>query len=532
VNGKAAELKVKGNRKTRNVLTPALSQSERGTTSITPALSQRKRESLGAPGTSTGLVATLLRILSNEAVQIGLLLLLALTVRMAFHFRSPAFVSKDSQSYFLPGWEIARGEPFEMGQRRTPVYPVFIAGVILAFGEELRALALAQHLIGVGTVGVAYLLGRLTVGRAAGLIAGLLVAVNGALLIYERYIMSETLFALLVAGSTLAAVAAVQRPTGRRWLLAGLALGLTILTRPVAQVLIPPLVVMVLLACGRDWRRAAVGIVALLGGLAAIQGPWVVRNAVTHGNASASTFGRTLIARTAYYDRGFVFDVPGQPHPDPLIQRAREIVQQGAKQQQSDGTIAARLRQELDLDPVEVNDVMREVAMAAILRDPVHFAEGTFDFTATIFKGRDERVREHWDEYKDVNPWDPRIQSLVGGPSQAELLERPNARVIADVYQPTRFAPLLAGLCLLGIALAVLVPRQRTVLLPAGAACLLLLASAALNGPVERYRYPIDPLISVVVAAGLTGWVGLVGVARRARQGVSRVSDQPATTTG
>ena len=82
--------------------------------------------------------------------------------------------------------------------------------------------------------------------------------------------------------------------------------------------------------------------------MAVIQGPWVLRNALEKGNPSASTFGRTLINRTAYYDRGFVFDVPGRPDPDPRTQRAREIVQDSARQHQPDGVIAARIRQELD----------------------------------------------------------------------------------------------------------------------------------------------------------------------------------------
>jgi hypothetical protein len=90
-----------------------------------------------------------LRLLASEAFQIGVLLVLALLVRLALHFRSPAFVGKDSQSYFLPGWEIARGLPWELGQRRVPAYPLFIAASVLALGEELRSLALAQHLLGV-----------------------------------------------------------------------------------------------------------------------------------------------------------------------------------------------------------------------------------------------------------------------------------------------------------------------------------------------------------------------------------------------
>lgn len=476
---------------------------------------------------------SLLRLLRDERFQLAALLLLALLVRLAFHFRSPALVSKDSQSYYLPGWGMARGEPFEMGQRRTPGYPLFVAGVVLTLGEELRSLALAQHLVGLATVAATYGLGRLTFGRPAGLLAGLLVALSGPLLIYERYVMSEALFGLTLALTLLAAVFALRRGRWQLWLAAGLALGAAILTRPVAQALIPLLGLAALAGQGRRWRPGLLAAGALLVGVAALQGPWVLRNALITGNASASTFGRTLIARTAYYDRGFVFDVPGRPDPDPRTQRAREIVQDGAKRQQSDGVIAGRLREELSLGPVEVNRVMRDVAVSAILRDPEHFVRTTLAFTAQIWVGVEERVREHWDEYKDANPWDPRIRGLVGGPTPAELAERPNASRLAQIYQPTRFAPLLAILFGLGLVMAGALPRHRAALLPGLAALGVLVLSAALDGPVERYRYPLDPLISVIAAGGLTGSVAVfMQLVRSAKSQVGTPSPGPAGRPG
>ena len=88
----------------------------------------------------------------SEAVQVGSLLAVALLLRLSFHAHAPAFVGKDSQSYFLPGWELARSQPFEIGQRRTPGYPLFIAGALLALGElafvgNFRMLAAARNSI-------------------------------------------------------------------------------------------------------------------------------------------------------------------------------------------------------------------------------------------------------------------------------------------------------------------------------------------------------------------------------------------------
>src|SRR3954463_9716455 len=75
----------------------------------------------------------------------------ALAWRLAFLFRAPVFIIGDSENYFWPGYELAREIGFDLELRRTPAYPLFIAFVVREIGEDLSALALAQHVLGVGT---------------------------------------------------------------------------------------------------------------------------------------------------------------------------------------------------------------------------------------------------------------------------------------------------------------------------------------------------------------------------------------------
>jgi 4-amino-4-deoxy-L-arabinose transferase-like glycosyltransferase len=462
------------------------------------------------------------RLLRREAFWVALLLLGALLLRLMLHFRAPAFVGKDSQSYFFPGWSLEHGLPFELGFRRTPGYPFFIAGSIFLFGEELRALALTQHILGVITVGLTYLLGRMTFGPVTGLIAGTLVAISAPLLIYERYVMTETLFGCLITATLVAAIWALgrtvdggatePRPTTRRlpvrlwpFLLTGVLLGMTALTRPVAQLLAPLLVAAIVLRFLPRWRITLLASVAIGAGMLLIQGPWMIRNYVVQGNLSSSTFGRTLIARTAYYDRGFVFYKPGVTSTEGGLTKtkARQIVQDLADKRSSDGVIAGRLREEFNLDPIQVNALLRDIATEAILRDPWRYVSGTLSMSAEIFVGVEERFLDHWKEYKDVNPWNPQIGALVGDPTPWEARERSTAHRLADIYEPADFAPFIFGLFCLGCVAAVVSSRARPALLPALAAIGLIVASAALDGPVERYRYPVDPSISVLAAGGL-----------------------------
>ena len=459
-----------------------------------------------------------------------LVALVALAVRLAFALRVAPFIAKDSQSYFLPAWDLVHNGEFQLGLRRTPGYPVFLGGVLVLLGYDLRGVVLAQHLIGAATAALTYLLGRLTFGRPAGLGAGLLVALSAPLLVYEHYLLTEALFGFVLTTALVALVAAWRDPTARRWLLGGLLVGLASLVRPVGQVLLP---LALLAALASSLARVGGGLVPpqaigggqaprlpgtlnwkasafLVAGFALLVVPWAIRNQLTYNLASPSTFGRTLIARTAYYDRGFTFydaQIPRRDS-DPRRVRAREIVQQGANRRQSDGEIAGRLRQELDLGPVEVNALMRDLAIEAILRDPLHFADGTLRFSVRIFNGIEMRIREHEDERRDV-VWDERTRHLLATEPRVEEDFRAASRLLRW-YQPAQYAPLQLILFALGLVAAVAVPAWRPALLPGFAVIALIVASAALDGPQERYRYPADPAIGVLAMGGLAGMAGLV----------------------
>ncbi len=92
----------------------------------------------------------------------------------------------------------------------------------------------------------------------------------------------------------LLALLALRRPTGGRLLAAGLGLGAAILTRPVAEVLLP-LLPLALLIRDRAWwtalrRTAWFGL-----GLAILLVPWMTRNALTHGTfAAEGALGQAL----------------------------------------------------------------------------------------------------------------------------------------------------------------------------------------------------------------------------------------------
>lgn len=445
-----------------------------------------------------------------------LALVLGVAVGMRFQLIAagpPTFVTPDSDDYLRPAYDLAHGLGFDPELRRTPLYSLFIAGV-LALGGNLGTLAIAQHGLGVLTAAATYGLGRVTFGPLVGLLAGLAVGLSGPLLIYEHYLMAESLFTLLLTTALLLLAVAVRRPTSGRLLLAGAVTGVAALTRPVGQAAIPIAVGLSLLLglprLGDGARRAALIAVGVL----LVLLPWMARNLVVHGTIGAEgALGQALIGRTVRHDSDFVYDDPRRPDPDPTRAAARRIIQEEADRgEPSGGTITQRVGEELGLSQAQTSALLRALAVDAIRQRPGHYLAGTAEAAWDLFQGKNERLLGHWRQRTTRNwdrKWDPRLVSLLDEERPAEGPAYERADRLTSLFQPWRWRGPITWLFGLGLLAALVVPRWRSASMPAATALVLVAAAAALDGPVWRFRYPADPLIAVVAAGGLAGPLAL-----------------------
>jgi 4-amino-4-deoxy-L-arabinose transferase-like glycosyltransferase len=471
-----------------------------------------------------------------------LAIVLGIAVLMRARFLSagpPTFVTPDSDDYFWPGYALASGLGFEPELRRTPLYPLFIA-LVLGAGGNLATLAVVQHGLGVITAGLTFGLGRAAfgslAGRLAGLLAGLMAALSGPLIIYEHFLMSEALFTLVLTLALLVLVVALRRPTPLWLLSAGGAVALACLTRPLGQAVVPIALGLPVLLALPSWRAglARAGLVAV--GLVLVLAPWTLRNLVVHGTPGAEgALGQALIGRTVRHDKGFLFDDPAHPDPDPTRAVARRIIQQEANTgEPSGGTITARVREELGLTQAQTSTLLRDLALAEIAERPGHYLATTREMAWELFQGRNERLLGNWRQRTTRNwdnKWDPRIVALLDPDTLAEgpLYER--ADDVTSFFQPWRWRTSLSWLFGIGTVLAMVVPRFRPALVPAGTALVLVVAAAALDGLVWRFRYPADPAIAVVAAGGLAAPLELAGLALWRLIGARRRRTVAETTT-
>jgi hypothetical protein len=474
----------------------------------------------------------------------ALLLLIVVGVATAVRSRflavgAPVFVTPDSDDYLWPGYALASGLGFDPELRRTPLYPIFI-GAVLATGGDLARLAAVQHGLGVVTAGLTFGLGRVAfgplAGRIAGLLAGLMAALSGPLLIYEHFLMSEALFTLILTLALLVLVVALRHPSRAWLLLAGATVALAGLTRPIGQATVPIALGLPFLLALPSWRAGLTRAATVGIGIVLVLAPWTIRNLVVHGTTGAEgALGQALIGRTVRHDRGFVYDEPAHPDPDPTRAAARKIIQQEADGgEPSGGTITTRVREELGLTQAQTSALLRDLALAEIAERSGHYLATTREMAWELFQGRNERLLGNWRQRTTRNwdrKWDPRIVALLDPdrPAEGEPYERADA--ITSFFQPWRWRSQISWLFGIGAGIALLVPRYRPALAPAATALVLVLAAAALDGLVWRFRYPADPAIAVVAAGGLVVPLAFAGsrLTRLARRSGGRPAGmQPA----
>ncbi len=127
-----------------------------------------------------------------------------------------------------------------------------------------------------------------------------------------------------------------------------------------------------------------------------------------------------------------------------------------------------------------------------------------------------------WSRSRETYPdWPKSVRPRMEAAAPTSAANRPIVDALTGFYQDYRFGALIGALFLIGAGRALAAGRCRGAgLLPLVVLSQLLLY-VALDGPHTRYRFPLQPLIGVLAAAGLplllsrtAGWlVGAQGLA-------------------
>jgi 4-amino-4-deoxy-L-arabinose transferase-like glycosyltransferase len=175
----------------------------------------------------------------GDLLWLGAILALAIVVRLVYlqQIREhPLFTTLmgDPAVYFAQARDILGGKlvPDHAYFHSSPLYPFFLALVEKLGGSSLHAVRAVQSAVGVVSVALVFLLGRLTVGKRSGLVAAFLTALYVPFIFFEGEILEITLVLAFVLGSLVLLRSHEIRPGAWKVAAAGVLLGLAGLGKP------------------------------------------------------------------------------------------------------------------------------------------------------------------------------------------------------------------------------------------------------------------------------------------------------------
>ena len=148
---------------------------------------------------------------------------------------TPFFANHVMDMKYHHDWALALSQginPIDGPFFRAPFYPYFLAAIYWLVGESNWIPRLVQVVLGSGSAALVYLIGNRVFNRKAGIIAGLIVATYGPLILYDAQLLIPSLVILLNLMGIFAIIRAFDNPNWRWYSLAGLMLGLSAIARP------------------------------------------------------------------------------------------------------------------------------------------------------------------------------------------------------------------------------------------------------------------------------------------------------------
>jgi 4-amino-4-deoxy-L-arabinose transferase-like glycosyltransferase len=242
-------------------------------------------------------------------IAIGLTARIAITVYLGI--ATPPIPGSDASEHDSYAWNLAQGHGYRgvspdvksptgelldhPSAYRAPGASIFWAGIYWIFGHRYGPVRLAQCVLDTLTILLLYRIARICFGETVALLAASVYAVWPTALLYSSLLGSEPLYAFLFCWSLLLSLQFAERPTWRRAAGAGALLGLALLTRGNAVMMVVLLIPWGIVQFRRTprliIRACAVPLIAVL-----MLVPWTIRNyRVLHAFVPLETGGGDVL---------------------------------------------------------------------------------------------------------------------------------------------------------------------------------------------------------------------------------------------
>ena len=445
-------------------------------------------------------------------VSIGAIAVLAVLARLIWVLALPPLLHLDSDSYFEITQRLWRGEGFGDLSRRTPLYPLFLWLAGRSATAGLFPVVVAQHLLGMATVVLFYLLARRLFPvrmRPAAVVSGLVLAALSYPILIEHSILSESLFAFLLAASAYSLLAWWQEDRSHYAWGCGALLALAALTRPIAAGVFPLWAGLLFLLEWKSDRKRAAGFLLRAGlAWAVLLLPLLIRNYAVMGSfALERSLGRNLISVA---DRWISYGVVNEPGVYPEVKSVY-----GAYRQQKRGPDAVvvysalpELRRVTGWSDAEIDRALAAIAWEAIRAHPWEFAKTRLRRLPLLFR---DPGPSQWSAF-EAETYLPFLQFL--GRINPDLVSRslafpglPQTRFeLAERSYEVLAIDLTSGgwfvFPVLGFAGLLLVERRKETWFWGAMLAYLWLGTIFTQPPNARYRIPTLPWEVLFAVAG------------------------------
>lgn len=299
---------------------------------------------------------------------------IAVLVRLPLLFDSKPDIRPDSYGYLSAANDLSV-RITETSLIRPPGYPMLIVVAdLLLPGSREQAVVIAQHLIGAAVPVAVLLVAWRCFGKAAGIVAAVVALVSPQMLAMEHEVLSDFLFTVVVfAGIALLALAVQEEEPGlRRLAVVGALFGAATLVKPLGQVLVVVVPIVLVLSVPR--RAALRGAVAATLAMAALVVPWIAHNYIRFDRATISTIGDQALFWRAF-DGPNKLPFAGDDPETRWVQRQYENAKVGGPPA-GVWLLFAKLV-ERGYTPDEASQLQKKIAMRAIRASPGRYAETT-----------------------------------------------------------------------------------------------------------------------------------------------------------
>lgn len=232
--------------------------------------------------------------LQENRIWLVFILFLAILVRLALMSYAPHYTAYgDTAHRYLPtalnllqgnGFSLDSTPPFRPSEACVPLYPIFVAGFFLVFGQNGFAVVIGQILLDLITcVLIGFISFRLAPIRLKKLAALFSIIIYGVFSWYTSQwsvrLLTETMALFLTVLLISMVISGLQKRTVYHWFLAGIIGGFALLTRPDSVLLIGAVgLFLILLIVLRNHQQNTINLIIFSLAIGLTLFPWTLRN--------------------------------------------------------------------------------------------------------------------------------------------------------------------------------------------------------------------------------------------------------------